>query len=100
MDENGQKTGTTFKEVPDTLDDITAEWCEKALRKEGIITNSTKVSSVEVERLVNAETGALDGGGMTPSQMLRIKLIYSGDTSDNPPPSSMIAKHLNTANFI
>ena len=96
MDEDGQRIGTTFKEVPNALDDITAEWCEKALRKEGIITDSIKVSSVEVKRLVNNETGALDGGGMTPSQMLRIKLIYSGDTSDSQPPSSIVAKYLNT----
>ena len=96
MGDDGQKIGTTFKEVPDTLDDITADWCEQALRKEGIITNSTKVSSVEVKRLVNNETGALDGGGLTPTQMVRIKLTYSGDTSDDQPPSSIIAKHLNT----
>ena len=70
MDEDGQRIGTTFKEVPNALDDITAEWCEKALRKEGIITDSIKVSSVEVKRLVNNETGALDGGGMLPKIFL------------------------------
>ena len=85
-----------FKEVPDSLEDISAQWCELALRKGGVIGPSTTVTSVELNRLVNEETGALDGGGMTSSQMVRIKLTYGGSTDGYDPPSSMIAKHLNT----
>ena len=96
MAEKDSKLNSTFKEVPDSLEDITAQWCDAALRKEGIIDSSTTVLSIKVNRLVNNETGALDGGGMTPTQMVRIKLTYEGCTSDCKPPDSMIAKHLNT----
>ena len=69
-----------FKEVPDNLEEITPQWCELALKKGGIIGSKTTVTAVEVNRLVNEETGLLDGGGMTSSQMIRIKLTYDGST--------------------
>ena len=85
-----------FKEVPDNLEEITPQWCELALKKGGIIGSKTTVTAVEVNRLVNEETGLLDGGGMTSSQMIRIKLTYDRSTEGYDPPNSMIAKHLNT----
>ena len=96
MAENDSMRNNTFKDVPDSLEDITAQWCEAALRKDGIIDSSTTVLSIKVNRLKNDETGALDGGGMTPTQMARIKLTYGGCHSDCKPPDSIIAKHLNT----
>ena len=90
MENNILEIGDSFKEVPNSLDDITAKWCEKALRKEGLIGPTTTVSSVEVKRLVNNETGALDGGGMTPTQIVRIRLTYEGNTSDCQPPNPLL----------
>ena len=85
-----------FKEVPESLEDITAQWCELALRRGDVIGSNTTVSKVELSHLVNEETGALDGGGMTSSQMVRIKLTYIGCDEGYDPPSSIIAKHLST----
>ena len=75
----GEESNLFFKEVPDSLEDITAQWCELALRKGDVIGSNTTVSNVELSRLVNEETGALDGGGMTSSQMVRINLTYNGN---------------------
>ena len=80
----------TFKEVPDSIEDITPAWCEEALRRGGTISSSTKVLSVDTERLINDETGALDGGGMTATKMLRIKVTYDVENEEHP--KSMIAK--------
>jgi len=75
------------KGVPDTPDDITAEWCQWALQKQGVISSKTKVTHVEVKRFQDEKTGAMDGGGMI-GMMLRIKLTYA----DGQGPPSMVAK--------
>ena len=41
MAENDSMRNNTFKDVPDSLEDITAQWCEAALRKDGIIDSKT-----------------------------------------------------------
>ena len=69
----------TFKEVPDSIDDMTAYWCGEALKRGGIISTRTKISCVDINRLINEDTGALDGGGMTATKMVRIKLSYYND---------------------
>ena len=49
-----------------------------------------------VERLINDDTGAIDGGGLMEAQIIRIKLTYH-ETNDNfKNPSSIIAKHMAT----
>ena len=66
-----------FKRVPEKLEDITAEWCEKALKignHKAIISQDTKVESVDVTRLQNEITGVMDGGGFSGSTLLRITL--------------------------
>ena len=60
-----------MKEVPTSFEDITDKWCEMVLQKEGLIDNSTTVKNVEVERLVNEDTGAIDGGGLMEAQIIR-----------------------------
>ena len=50
MAENDSMRNNRFKEVPDSLEDITAQWCEAALRKDGIIDSSTTVLSIKVNR--------------------------------------------------
>ena len=37
----------TIKIVPETLEDITAEWCEKILHEGGTISKETKVCRVQ-----------------------------------------------------
>ena len=63
-----------FIDVPTCLENITPKWCEEALRKGGVLDSKTKISDVKIDRLVNEETGALDGGGMTLAKMIRIHL--------------------------
>ena len=93
MEPTNDESKSDIKEVPDSLEDITPQWCQEALRKGGVISSSIKVSSVDVKRLVNEETGAVDGGGMTAAQMVRITLTYEeGHTDDANIPKSMIAK--------
>ena len=80
----------TFKEVPDSIDDMTAYWCGEALKRGGIISTRTKISCVDINRLINEDTGALDGGGMTATKMVRIKLSYDNDDEGNP--DSLVGK--------
>eukprot|EP00588_Corethron_pennatum_P003908 CAMPEP_0194288290 /NCGR_PEP_ID=MMETSP0169-20130528/36505_1 /TAXON_ID=218684 /ORGANISM="Corethron pennatum, Strain L29A3" /LENGTH=443 /DNA_ID=CAMNT_0039035245 /DNA_START=44 /DNA_END=1375 /DNA_ORIENTATION=+ len=83
-----------FKEVPACLEDIDPQWCDAALRKANVIGPGIKVSNVHVERLINEKTGAIDGGGMTAAQLVRIKLTYEGETDTYKPPNSIVAKCL------
>ena len=83
-----------MKEVPDSIEDITPDWCEKALRHTCVIGPSTTVSAVDVKRFKNEETGVLDGGGMTQAKLLQITLNYGGQVEGYNPPSTIIAKAL------
>ena len=80
-----------FKNVPESLDEITAEWCEKVLKTEYIIASDTNVTSIDVNRFQNEETGVMDGGGFSGSNLVRVKLQYSGNLTGNEP-SSMVCK--------
>jgi len=73
--------------VPGSLDGITSEWCEWALRKGGTIGSKTTVTSVIVKRFKNEETGVLDGGGFGGAMIVRITLNYGGQTTGNEPAS-------------
>ena len=86
--ENGEQYG--FKRVPESVEEITAEWCEKALKignYKPMISQDTKVDSVEVTRLQNEITGVMDGGGFSGSTLLRINLKYGGNTTGDEPKS-------------
>ena len=87
-----------MKEVPDSSADITAKWCEMALKKNGVIDDSTMVSNIDVKRLVNEDTGALDGGGLMEAQIFRINLTYESENDNVRNPTSIIAKHMATGN--
>ena len=100
MDDPNQVSEPEFKEVPDCVEDITPHWCEKALRKSCVIGPLTTVTSVNVKRLMNEETGELDGGGMTPAKILRVTLTYGGEIDGYNPPSTIIAKCLLTGNAL
>ena len=47
-----------IKPVPDSLDEITSSWCEWALREGGTIGTNTTITSAEVERFKDEETGS------------------------------------------
>ena len=86
--ENSDQYG--FKRVPECVEEITAEWCEKALKignYKPMISQETKVESVEVKRLQNELTGVMDGGGFSGSTLLRITPKYGGVTSGDEPES-------------
>ena len=59
-----------FAKVPESLKEITSEWCEKALKlgnSKPVISQDTQVLSITVERLKNEITGVQDGGGFSGS---------------------------------
>ena len=100
MDAPKHVSDMEFNEVPGCVEDITPQWCEKALRQSCVIGPSTHVSYVDVIRLKNEETGDLDGGGLTPAKMFRIALSYTGDIDEYNPPSTIIAKSLLTGKLL
>ena len=83
-----------FKIVPESKEEITAEWCEKALKighYKPIISKDTRIISINVTRLKNEATGVMDGGGFSGSALLRIEVTYGGDVSGDEP-ASLICK--------
>ena len=81
-----------FKIVPDSLDDITAEWCEAALKHGNVIGADVKLLSIKVNRLQNADTGVMDGGGLSGSTLARVDHIqYTGNAIGNEP-TSLVCK--------
>ena len=70
-----QENISGFKIVPETLEDITADWLEKALQKGCTISEETKVTNVELESLTSDEFGQ-DGGGLSGSTILKLLPTY------------------------
>ena len=69
------KSSYGFKIVPESLEEITSEWCEKVLQKGASISNETKVTSIEITRLSNEEIGE-DGGGLSGSLLVKLTPTY------------------------
>ena len=81
-----------FNKVPNSLDDVTAEWCEDALKNGNAIGTDTKILSIEVKQLQNVDTGVMDGGGFSGSCLVRVENIqYSGNVTGNEP-NSLVCK--------
>ena len=57
-----QENISGFKIVPESLEDITADWLEQALQKGFTISEETKVTNVELESLASDEFGQDRGG--------------------------------------
>ena len=76
----------------DSIDDITPEWIEWSLKKNGTIGENVNVTNVVVRKL-STEAGGEGGGGMTDAQLLRLSLEYD-DMSDvtGSEPKTVIAK--------
>jgi hypothetical protein len=70
-----QENISGFKIVPESLEDITANWLEQALQKGFTISEETKVSNVELESLASDEFGQ-DGGGLSGSTILKLVPTY------------------------
>jgi len=87
---SGKITLKAVKAVPESLDEITATWCESALRKGGTIGIRTKVARIEVHRFKDEKTGQLDGGGLCGAMLAKIKLTYSGDVSGEEPRTMVV----------
>ena len=65
-----------FKLVPQTIEEVTSEWCNEALHQSNCISSDVKVDAVEVKRLTNDASDMSDGGGLSGSLMLKLKLTY------------------------
>ena len=65
-----------FKQVPESLEEITAEWLEKALRQGSSISQETTITKVDASRLTNEESGVADGGGFSGSILVKLTPQY------------------------
>ena len=66
------KPRENFKLVPDSLEDITTEWCNKVLKDGSCISSDIQVTNVEVKRLTNETSDTSDGGGLSGSMMIKL----------------------------
>ena len=64
-----------FKIVPESISDITADWCENILQKGSTISNETKVTELTVQSLTN-DTDQDDGGGLSGATLLKLIPTY------------------------
>ena len=83
-----------FQTVPESLDAITNDWCERALKtgvSTPVIAEDVNVTSIDIKRLQNEISGVMDGGGFSGSTLVRIKVDYGGNVRGNEP-SSLIGK--------
>ena len=78
-----------YENVPGSLVDITAEWCETALKtdppKNPIINTDVSVVSIDIQHLKNEDSGAADGGGLSGSELVWIIPTYAGNITGNEP---------------
>ena len=70
------KPRENFKLVPDSLEDITTEWCNKVLKDGQCISSDIQVTNVEVKRLTNETSDTSDGGGLSGSMMIKLVPTY------------------------
>ena len=73
--ENNKSEQYGFKIVPESMSDITADWCENILQKGSTISNETKVTELTVQSLTN-DTDQDDGGGLSGATLLKLIPIY------------------------
>ena len=67
------KVSNVFKLVPKSIEDITVDWCNEVLHEGNCL---IKVSSISIHRLTNDSSDISDGGGLSGSTMLKVKLTY------------------------
>ena len=70
------KVSNVFKLVPNSIEDITVNWCNEVLHEGNCLNHDAKVSCISVQRLTNDSSDISDGGGLSGSTMLKIKLTY------------------------
>ena len=64
------------KIVPESMSDITADWCENILQRGSTISNETKVTELAVQSLTNAVNDLDDGGGLSGSTLVKLIPTY------------------------
>ena len=69
------KVSNMFKLIPKSIEDITVDWCDDVLHKQNCISQNVQVSSVSVQNLTN-DSEMSNGGGLSGSTMLKVKLTY------------------------
>ena len=65
-----------FKIVPESMSDITADWCGNILQRGSTISNETKVTELAVQSLTNDISDQDDGGGLSGSTLLKLIPTY------------------------
>ena len=65
-----------FKIVPHSLEEITADWCEKILQEGSTIAKDTTVTNVEVLPITDETSGFEDGGGLSGSSLIKVIPTY------------------------
>ena len=80
-----------LKVVPESVDEITSDWCENIFRNESMISTDTFIPSITIKSLTNDITGLEDGGGLSGSALVRVIPKYSGKVTGKEP-SSFICK--------
>ena len=70
------KVSNILKLVPENVEDITTNWCDEELHAGKCISSDVKVANIEVNRLTNESSDISDGGGLSGSMMVKIKLTY------------------------
>ena len=69
-----------FKLVPECLDDVTVEWCDKVLHKDGCISDNVSVSNIEKGTLASDANDSDTGGGLSGSPMYKVKFNIKNDS--------------------
>ena len=70
------KVANVFKLIPKSIEDITVDWCNGVLHEENCLAHDVEVSCISVQPLTNDSSDISDGGGLSGSTMLKIKLTY------------------------
>ena len=74
---NQKMTSTIdYKVVPNSLEDITASWCQKVLHEGSAIDKETTVTQVEIKSITDEKTGLKDGGGFSGSNIVKLIPTY------------------------
>ena len=77
--------------VPENVGEFTPQWFELALKKNRFIGDNVSIVSAHIERLSDDTDDALDGGGLSDAQIMRVELEYGGETTGKEP-CTVIAK--------
>ena len=78
--------------VPDRVDEVTADWVERALKQNAVIPDKVTIKCLHIQQISNADENiTVDGGGVSGAALVRLVLTYDGNSTDGLP-TSMVCK--------